>query len=46
MSDRIMVLKEGEIMGEVTNGPDVTQEKLMAMAIGIVDHKESENENS
>jgi ABC-type sugar transport system ATPase subunit len=46
MSDRIMVLKEGEFMGEVTNGSDVTQEKLMAMAIGIVDDKESENENS
>ena len=46
MSDRIMVLKEGEFMGEVTNGPDVTQERLMAMAIGIVDDKESENENS
>ena len=46
MSDRIMVLKEGEFMGEVTNGPDITQEKLMAMAIGIVDDKESGNENS
>jgi ABC-type sugar transport system ATPase subunit len=46
MSDRIMVLKEGGFMGEVTNGPDVTQEKLMAMAIGIVDEKESVNENS
>jgi ABC-type sugar transport system ATPase subunit len=46
MSDRIMVLKEGGFMGEVTNGPDVTQEKLMAMAIGIVDEKQSVNENS
>ena len=34
MSDRIMVLKEGELMGEVSNGPEITQEKLMAMAIG------------
>ena len=34
MSDRIMVLKEGDLMGEIKNGPDVTQKKLMAMAIG------------
>ena len=28
MSDRIMVLKEGELMGEVANGPEITQEQL------------------
>lgn len=37
MSDRIMVLKEGERMGEIKNGPEVTQEKLMAMAIGEIE---------
>ena len=46
MSDRILVLKEGELMGEVANGPGVTQEKLMAMAIGIAEERESKNENS
>ena len=46
MSDRILVLKEGELMGEVANGPGVTQEKLMAMAIGIAEGRESKNENS
>jgi ABC-type sugar transport system ATPase subunit len=35
MSDRIMILKEGILMGEIKNAPDVTQEKLMAMAIGV-----------
>jgi ABC-type sugar transport system ATPase subunit len=34
MSDRILVMKEGELMGELNNGPDVTQETLMALAIG------------
>jgi ABC-type sugar transport system ATPase subunit len=34
MSDRILVMKEGELMGELTNGPDVTQETLMSLAIG------------
>ena len=34
MSDRIMVLKEGESMGEIDNSNGVTQEQLMAMAIG------------
>ena len=34
MSDRIMVLKEGQLMGEIKNNPGVTQEQLMAMAIG------------
>ena len=41
MSDRIMVLKEGELMGEVSNGPEITQEKLMAMAIGECEEKET-----
>ena len=34
MSDRILVMKEGELVGEVSNGNEVTQESLMAMAIG------------
>jgi ribose transport system ATP-binding protein len=34
MSDRIIVMKEGSVMGEVKNGNEVTQESLMAMAIG------------
>ena len=34
MSDRIMVLKEGKSMGEIDNSNGVTQEQLMAMAIG------------
>lgn len=34
MSDRIMVLKEGELMGEIINSGDVDQETLMALAIG------------
>ena len=35
MSDRIVVLKDGELMGEVANSPEVTQEQLMALAIGV-----------
>ena len=35
MSDRILVLKDGELMGEVANSPEVTQEQLMALAIGV-----------
>ena len=34
MSDRIIVMKEGELMGELNNGPEVSQETLMALAIG------------
>ena len=34
MSDRILVMKEGELMGELKNGPEVTQETLMSLAIG------------
>lgn len=34
MSDRILVMKEGELMGELNNGPKVTQEVLMRLAIG------------
>ena len=34
MSDRILVMKEGQLMGELVNGPDVTQEVLMGLAIG------------
>ena len=34
MSDRILVMKDGELMGELNNGPEITQEMLMALAIG------------
>ena len=34
MSDRIVVMKEGEIMGELTNSSEVTQKTLMSLAIG------------
>ena len=34
MSDRILVMKEGQLMGELVNGPEVTQEVLMNLAIG------------
>lgn len=34
MSDRILVMKEGQLMGELVNGPEVTQEVLMGLAIG------------
>jgi ABC-type sugar transport system ATPase subunit len=34
MSDRILVMKEGELMGELTTGPETTQEMLMSLAIG------------
>ena len=34
MSDRILVMKDGELMGELNNGPEITQEMLIALAIG------------
>ena len=34
MSDRIIVMKEGGIMGELTNSSEVTQKTLMSLAIG------------
>ena len=34
VSDRILVMKEGQLMGELVNGPEVTQEVLMSLAIG------------
>ena len=34
MSDRILVMHNGRVTGEVCQGPDVTQEKLMELAIG------------
>lgn len=34
MSDRILVMKEGQLMGELVNGPEVTQEVLISLAIG------------
>lgn len=34
MSDRILVMKEGEISGELKNGAEVNQELLMTLAMG------------
>ena len=34
-----MVMKEGEVVGEVINDPSLTQENLMSMAIGESVHK-------
>jgi ribose transport system ATP-binding protein len=34
MSDRIIVMKEGGIMGELTNSSEVNQKTLMSLAIG------------
>jgi ABC-type sugar transport system ATPase subunit len=34
MSDRVLVMKEGELMGELNNDPGLTQEALMSLAIG------------
>lgn len=34
MSDRILVMKDGKVVGDVQNGSGTTQEKLMEMAIG------------
>ena len=31
MSDRILVMKDGEVMGEIQNHPGLTQESLMAL---------------
>lgn len=39
MSDRILVMKEGELMGELCNSPEVTQETLMNLAIGEKEEK-------
>ena len=39
VSDRIVVMKEGEVVGEVINDPSLTQENLMSMAIGESVHK-------
>ena len=33
MSDRILVMHEGHITGEITNVPDATQEDIMQLAI-------------
>jgi ABC-type sugar transport system ATPase subunit len=39
MSDRILVMKEGELMGELCNSPEVTQETLMNLAISEKEEK-------
>jgi ABC-type sugar transport system ATPase subunit len=36
MSDRILVMHEGKIAGEITNPTDVTQEDVMRLATGSV----------
>ena len=33
MSDRIIVMKEGRLVGEVENGPGITQEDILALAM-------------
>jgi len=35
MSDRILVMHEGKIVGKINRG-DATQEKVMALAMGMV----------
>jgi ABC-type sugar transport system ATPase subunit len=35
MSDRIMVMHEGRISGEITDAANATQEQIMALAIGV-----------
>jgi methyl-galactoside transport system ATP-binding protein/inositol transport system ATP-binding protein len=37
MSDRIMVMHEGKVTGIVDNGPNLTQEELMAYATETVE---------
>jgi len=34
MADRILVMHDGRITGELLNGPDVTQEQVMRLAMG------------
>ena len=34
MSDRILVMHEGHISGEITDVPNATQEQIMALAVG------------
>lgn len=34
MSDRILVMKDGEVVGDIENGGRISQETLMALAIG------------
>ena len=33
MSDRIIVMKGGRLVGEVENGPGITQEDILALAM-------------
>ena len=33
MADRILVLHDGRITGEIANGPGVTQEQVMQLAV-------------
>ena len=37
MSDRILVMHEGQISGEITDVPNTTQEDIMTMAVGQVE---------
>jgi methyl-galactoside transport system ATP-binding protein/inositol transport system ATP-binding protein len=37
MSDRIMIMHEGKVMGIIDNRPDLTQEELMAYATDTID---------
>jgi ABC-type sugar transport system ATPase subunit len=33
MADRILVMHDGRITGEIASGPDVTQEQVMRLAM-------------
>jgi hypothetical protein len=33
MADRILVMHDGRVTGEIANGPDVTPEQVMALAV-------------
>jgi ribose transport system ATP-binding protein len=35
MSDRIVVMHEGRISGEITDAANATQKQIMALAIGV-----------
>jgi ABC-type sugar transport system ATPase subunit len=35
MSDRIVVMHEGKISGEISNAADATQEQIMTLAVGV-----------
>ena len=40
MSDRILVMRDGRIVGELKNEPGLTQEDVMAIAMGSEELKD------